>query len=901
VSKAMRLVLPVALLIVALVAAPVGAQVHREDPRNEAEPPQPPPLAERVERAVQAPYLTDEEQAALRVFHGRWREEDLQAPTRRAKAALIAGVWSDPSLTDAAASAEDRAEAQLHRGDLQGVIETLDGATTLRARRIRAAALEGLGRFKQAETAIEPIIEDLSNRRADHAQSVVEGVRALAIRARLRGEPASEYHRMMDLLGHARTQLDQLHWPAALTEARLLYRKDNRPEARKALLEVLSLNPRSAEAWAMFGRLAVDGFNIDAARGVADRLDRIAQEFTGRDDAFSPWADVILARAALRQNDPDLAEQALFETLERHPKMREALALRCAIAAVRYDFEKTDRLLARFDELSPGSPVALHAVGAALSEARQYERSAKYLQRAIERQPNWPPPRIELGLMRLQSGRDVAARDALREATRLDPFNVRARNSLSLIEELLTYETVESPHFVVRYKPGVDEIMAREMLEPLERIHEIVSGALDHEPKRKTIIELMPNHRWFAVRITGMPAIHTIAAATGPVVAMEAPKIGANHSGAYDWTRVVQHEYAHTITLSRTNNRIPHWFTEAAAVHLEKAPRDFSTVQLLTSALKNDALFDLEQINIAFVRPEKPTDRAQAYAQGHWMYEYIIETWGQRAPLKLMDLYARGLREAEAFQSALGVSRESFLEGFKPWARDQARAWGMLPEPSVEQLLLDETLEDQAGRERLAEALGERAMAVGSALAGAGGIGEFQPPLLEPTEAMVDGWLDAHPAHPDALQLKIEFALQDDDEPGLALAPTLTRYAHARPVDPTPHRLLARMYLEAEDSSVRNQAIEHLEYLDAREQKSPVYAVELARRYAVTGDWDRAQEKAARATRIAPFDPAATIALQRGDLPAAQRHVEALTRIEPDRPIHQRRLERIKQLRAERG
>ncbi len=77
--------------------------------------------------------------------------------------------------------------------------------------------------------------------------------------------------------------------------------------------------------------------------------------------------------------------------------------------------------------------------------------------------------------------------------------------------------------------------MAEEMLPVLDQIHATVAGELEHEPEMKTIIELMPNHRWFAVRITGMPAIHTIAAATGPVIAMEAPKVGPDHSGEYDW------------------------------------------------------------------------------------------------------------------------------------------------------------------------------------------------------------------------------------------------------------------------------------------------------------------------------------------------------------------------------
>src|SRR5690606_37472393 len=183
---------------------------------------------------------------------------------------------------------------------------------------------------------------------------------------------------------------------------------------------------------------------------------------------------------------------------------------------------------------------------------------AAYLEEATRRRPMLPEPWIELGLLETQSGRDERALVALEHAAQLDPYNVRAKNSLQLITELLGYEKIESEHFVVRFREGRDRLLAEEMPPVLERIHQRVAGpeGIDHEPAQKTVIELMPNHAWFAVRITGMPGVHTIAAATGPVIAMESPREGAGSSlGVYDWPRVLQHEDVHTVTLSRTAER----------------------------------------------------------------------------------------------------------------------------------------------------------------------------------------------------------------------------------------------------------------------------------------------------------------------------------------------------------
>ncbi len=523
--------------------------------------------------------------------------------------------------------------------------------------------------------------------------------------------------------------------------------------------------------------------------------------------------------------------------------------------------------------------------------------------KAIARAPAWPPPIVELGQLEMQSGRDARAADALRRAIELDPFNVRARNSLRLIEELLTYDRVESEHFIVRYRPGVDAVLAREMLAPLEAIHEDAERIFQHAPDVKTTIELMPDSEWFAVRISGIPQIHTVAACTGSVIAMEVPKIGKKHMGEYDWQRVLRHEYIHTITLSRTRNRIPHWFTEAAAEYFEFKPRDFNRVQLLTRALDTGTLFDMERINTAFVRPEKPTDRAQAYAQGQWMYEFIIDRWGESAPLQLMDLYAEGKREDEAMRTVLGLSQDEFHAEFLEWARADCASWGMLPEPSIAELRLAASLEDVVVRDELASHLAALGATLAGRMAGVSLPAPGEMPLIKTSPEMVEFWLIDHPDHPDLLSLRIaeelEFAEGRAAEEHVEL---LERYAEARPVDPFPHRELARLHLDGDEPA---RAIPHLTYLDERETYSPAFAVELAKRHAAIGAWNAALAHATRATRVAPFDAghrelAAAAAIRAGDLETAEHHLLALADLEPGRTRHQERLDALRAMMAAR-
>ena len=845
-------------------------------------------LSPAVRTLLSAPFLDNDERRELRIRHGVWQQGDLERPEDRARAALALGAYDDAAFADPAVPAVVRAEALVARGEPGRALEALAGEGSLRAIRVRTQALFDLGRFDDAEAAAQTAVDRLLRARVEDPEERAEGVRTLLIRSRLRGDEGldgADFEAMVRILAGAREEAP-LSWRVRLAEAELVYDKHNLGEAVEAATEALSLNPRSAWAVRTIGRVSIDSFNIDQAESAAAQLDEWAGLLHEDDDAVSIAGAAIRARALLRQRSPDEAARALDAALERAPMQRELIALRAAAAATTFEDAEAERWLAEVEDLSPGTPLGLYEVGSALAEARQYEVAAGYLARAAERLPTWASPWTELGLLQVQAGNDAAAQAALTTATRLDPFDRRAANSLNLVTELRSYEMLESEHFAIRYRAGIDELLAREMLPVMEEIHDRVAaqpeqipGGLGFEPDRRTIIELMPDHRWFSVRITGMTRVHTIAAATGPVIAFESPQVGPGFtSGPFDWPRVLQHEYGHTVALARTRNRVPHWFTEAASVELEDAPRAMGTWRLLAGAFEGGTLFDLNQINIAFVRPEKPTDRAQAYAQGHWMYRFIMEEWGPRTPLNLMDRYAAGEDEASAFEAELGVDRDEFMARFTAWAEDSLRTVGMVPAVDAP------TVPEMIGADQRELDDGER---------------------VRPDRAFANRWLEQFPDHPDLLELAARLALEDepagaagtlsDDQVG-----ALMTYAAARPVDDWPHRLLARHALSLEGDE-RFAAIEHLEFLDDREQSSIAFAATLARLHAERGQHDAAEAKAERATRIAPFDAdtrelAARVALVAGDVERAKRHIEALAFLEPDREIHQRRLEAVDRL-----
>ncbi len=904
----------------AILCLALGAPVvtGHPDPRHAApaEPAAPAqPWMERLDpiarRLVEAPYLTEQERAEKRIFFGVWEADDLITPHRQAEAALRTWDLTAPILLERAEADEPmrrlRAQAALHRGECDLALEYVEGLDDVASARIRAEALWWLGRHEESREVVDAVRDQWITGAFESAPDLTEAARCLSLRARLRGLGAAEYQTIMGILAEVGQRIDRTYWPAKLAEAEVLVEKSNRQEAGEALQEVLSLNPRCSEAWYLLGRLTAESYNFEAADSVVASLNEIHPQH--------PLARLITARSALVQGFARQADGEVTAVVRAFPQQREALALRAAVQAAYFDEDGLWVALDDFDRLSPGLAYAHYTAGVQLSRDRQYGQSADVLGEAIRREPTWPAPQTELGLMELQSGRDDEALRVLRQVIAMDRFNARALFSLRLLEDLQNYETVESEHFLVRYDPETsDRALAVEMLPYLERIHEDITEAFAHDPGRPTTIELMPNHERFGVRITGMPQIHTIAASTGPVIAMESPRNGPGHWGTYDWERTLRHEYVHTVTLSQTNYRIPHWFTEAAAVWAEDRPRDYTTVMMLTEAWRAGRLFDLDAINWAFVRPERPEDRPLAYAQGHWMFEFLIERYGREAMLALMDQYALGFPEELAIPEALNVSRTEFFEQFSAWATEQVRSWGMDPQPSLADLIHSHREELAMTSPEYAEAARSRAELMGEVVRQAmlqpmdrprRLVADFfsrlpHPALPEPrvTDETLQTWSERYPDQPDVLLERIK-ALKGEQPivPAEAL-PLIERYLALRPVDVTPHRWLAAYHLDAGDAAA---AIESLAELDLREQSTGIFAIEMARQHRNGSRYAEALADAERALLIEPFNAAyrefaATVAIQAGEIRAARRHLEALALIEPDRPQHQRRLEALSKL-----
>lgn len=470
--------------------------------------------------------------------------------------------------------------------------------------------------------------------------------------------------------------VDRDYWPGRVAAGLFLLARHMPQSAAEELTKANEINPNIPDVAAGFAAIFLDDWEFEKAEKIlAEGL-----------EVNPNHADLHLLRAAmfLQWRKFDQAREPIEKVLEVNPNHLEALSLMVALLTRQEKPDEARPYVERIEAIHHGPYAPMHlAVGEWLSAGRQFEQAETHLRRAIEIAPELAGPWTELGLLYLQCGREDEALEALEKAHAIDNFRADVVNYINLVRDMREdFVTRETEHFIVKVHRTYDAVLLEQIALYMERIHEEICRDFEHEPADKTIIEVFPTHQGFSLRITGKGWIGTVGAATGRVIVLAAPNAERSPMfGQFNWATVLRHEYTHTVTLSATRNRIPHWFTEALAVFQQPDRRNFEAVQMLVRATRKGELFTVEEMDWGFIRPRRGGDRSLAYAQAEWTSEFIIERHGYGAILRMLEGFRDGLLQAEVFGTVLGTTEEQFNADFAAWASEQIGRWGFDPAP----------------------------------------------------------------------------------------------------------------------------------------------------------------------------------------------------------------------------
>jgi tetratricopeptide (TPR) repeat protein len=725
--------------------------------------------------------------------------------------------------------------------------------------------------------------------------------------------PRRTQHVLREMLQPAYTWLDRSYWPARIAAGDLLREKFNNDEEDGSVsdyLAALRINPNLCEAQVGLGEVVLEGWQFE-------EVERRAELALKINPNFSP-AIHLLAKKFILERRYEQAKEPCERALKINPNDLTALSLSAAASACRYDRTGVEQMQVRVTALNTRCALFHRTLGDALSGIRQYAASEREYLRAIELDASDANARTELGMMYMQWGLEDKARDALDAAWALDPYNDRTKFTLELLDRLHKFAKYETAHFVVKYDAEHDPGLGEYVSSYLEPIYEAVTSDFQTPLSDKTIIEIFPTHRAFGVRITGKPWIHTVGASTGRVIALASPRESADLMGRYNLARVLKHEFAHTVTLAATDNRIPHWFTEGLAVYEEDAPRPFDWSELLADAVRRDRLFTLESVDWGFIRPRRPTDRQMAYAQSEWMVEYIVERFGYDMIQIMVNRFRSGKTQSEVFTGELGVEPEKFDRAFHDWARAEAAKWNchfdLSPPEDIKELRAQAAKEDavasvwgRLARAEFDESEYERSMAAArQALAldenEVNGLDIVTSVLTllsqkEKSEAGKRGYED------EALPLLERFMRVDPNSwaaskhfAEIALrrkewdraVETLKRLQHLCPMDPASWGGLAGIYLERGEEELALPQLIELARIEQNDPSIPQKVASIVRR---RGELREAQYWYRQALSIDPSSVAlhqalGDVCMQTGDSEAALREYKTLTELQPTNAKH---------------
>ncbi|MEX0679020.1 MAG: tetratricopeptide repeat protein [Pirellulales bacterium] len=459
---------------------------------------------------------------------------------------------------------------------------------------------------------------------------------------------------------------DPACWRAHYEAGRLFAEKYNEAEAAREYKAALALNPNAAEVHAALGEMSLDQFELTEAQAACDQALAINPQLLV---ALHLKADIHLANFEPRQ-----CVGVLNDVLKLHPTSEETLG-RLAAAYLAVDGPATSRFGKLAGEVTARNPHAGRfylALADALDRLRRWPAAAGYYREAMARMPQLIASSGRLGMMLMRLGEEAEARKVLDESIEADPFNVRVNNTLKVLEVLDAYETIETEHFRIRFDPKKDGILARYMGQWLEEVYPQLVKQMGFAPPEKSLFEVFcqarntDGHGWFSARMVGLPRIHPIGACAGKIVAMQSPSEGKQR---FNWARVVKHEFIHVINLQQTDFNIPHWFTEALAVLNEGYPRPQEWNELLVESSAKGKLFNLDTINLGFIRPHSSVEWTLAYCQAELYAEYVLERFGPDAIAKMLAAYADNLTTPEALERAFDVNQPDFERGYQEFVK----------------------------------------------------------------------------------------------------------------------------------------------------------------------------------------------------------------------------------------
>ncbi len=487
----------------------------------------------------------------------------------------------------------------------------------------------------------------------------------------LAGCERARYHSLTDQFEFILSEIwgeaakkDKNFWWAEYEKGQLFQEKYNKAAANRAYDRALTINPRAALVLAAKGNAALQRFETKDAELYAEQALKVNPRLP---EALRLRADLNLFVGDFKATMDDLEKARSV-----NPREEATLGRIAACFFLQHKDDAFQSLVKQVAQQNPRAGIFYTELAQRLEERKLFLDAEKYYKQAMDLQPKLPWAQNELGLLYMRLGKEDIARKTLEKAFEIDAFNIQVSNTLKVLDHLDKYQTVDTPHFRLRFDPKNDKVLANFMAKYLEDIYTDLAGKFDYRPQDRILIEVFNKHEMFSGRVVAMPDLHTIGASTGRMIAMVSPRDKSKVIGKpFNWVRVIRHELVHVFNLEQTKFQVPHWLTEGLAVGYEGMGTPPRWRFLLAEKMQENDLLNLDTIMLGFVRPRSPDQWQQAYLQSQLYVDYLTKSQGEKAIGKLLEAYAAGLETDQALEKTFNVTKADFEKGYRAFLEEQ--------------------------------------------------------------------------------------------------------------------------------------------------------------------------------------------------------------------------------------
>ena len=438
--------------------------------------------------------------------------------------------------------------------------------------------------------------------------------------------------------------------------------------ASKSFAAAVKKFPENAEA------------HFGLARAFAPSDDEAAEEQIEKVLELNPshaGARMLIADHAIDSENYAEAGKQLAQVLKVNPRHAGAHALRSVLANLRADTKGADSARGEALKLWPTNPAVPHLIGRKLSQKYRFAEGAALQREALKWDAAFVPAKIQLAQDLLRIGKDDEGWQLAEEVQKADPYDVVAFNLTTLRDTIAHFTVLKSEHFQVRMDPREAEVYGADALALLERAHATLTKKYGMLPSEKTVVEIFPDQKDFAIRTFGLPGgAGYLGVCFGRVITANSP--ASRPGNPQNWQAVLWHEFTHVITLTLTKNKMPRWLSEGISVFEERQQRASWGEHMnprYRAMILGAELTPVSKLSGAFLRPKSGAHLQFAYFESSLVVEWLIKKWGVEKMRVLLGDLARGV-EINAALAARFAPIEKLDTEFAAHARGLANATG---------------------------------------------------------------------------------------------------------------------------------------------------------------------------------------------------------------------------------